>query len=119
MEVVEMNYPKIGYTKMVPKMPMKGWHRAKILKITDGKYVSTNKIQSPTVIVNFATEDYSGVSQSYLVGDDFDYKFNKLVACTLKSKTWDFDAMIGKKVEILVEHKLYKGKNYANVVDVR
>lgn len=93
---------------------------ATVVKVKEGKTVDTETLFSETELIYFVSDDHLLYKQSYLTDIGYDYKINKLVNTILGEDYGfiDLEEMVGKRVGILVEPKVYKGKIYQNVVDV-
>jgi len=105
---------------MVPQMPMEGWHYAKIVNIREGKQVMTNFGPSDTAVATFVTDNYCAVTQSFLMAPGVNFLLERLIDATFGTDAEQVDLydLVGKQCGIKVEHREWKGKVYANVVDV-
>jgi hypothetical protein len=104
------------------QMPPEGWHYARIASIREGKQVTTQMGPSDTILVTFAIEgDVPAlVTQSLLTAPWANFLLERLidVAMDTSEEEVDLNDLVYKQCGIKVEYREWKGKIYANVVDV-
>ncbi|MGG3803701.1 hypothetical protein [Metabacillus fastidiosus] len=111
-----MNYKR----NMVPQMPIQGWHFATIMEIKEGKQAQTKMGLSDTILATFQTDHNCIVSQSLLMAPGVNFILEKLINIVIGegSDEVDLKNLVKKRCGIKVEHKLWKDRIFANVIDV-
>jgi hypothetical protein len=110
------------------QMPPEGWHYARIASVREGKQAKTQMGPSNTVLITFVIEgDVPAlVTQSFLTAPWANYRLERLIdAIELDASGGvadddeiDLNDLVYKRCGIKVEYREWKGKVYANVVDV-
>lgn len=104
------------------QLPPEGWHYARIASVREGKQVKTYMGPSNTVLVTFVIEGEvpALVTQSFPTAPWANFLLERLidVAMDTNEAVVDLNDLVYKRCGIKVEHREWKGKLYANVVDV-
>jgi len=111
----------ITYNRQVPNVLEKGWHRARAIKVVEGKPVNTMYGLSDTVLITFETEHGGVASQSFKMLKGTNALLEKLVTLTLGEDTGevDLECLVQTYCGIKVEHAYGKqDRLFVNVVDV-
>jgi hypothetical protein len=102
------------------QMPPEGWHYARIASVREGKQAMTSFGPSDTAVFTFVTDNYAAVTQSLLMAPGVNFLLERLIDSALETDADEVDLydLVGKRCGIKVEYREWKGKVYANVVDV-
>jgi hypothetical protein len=104
------------------QMPPEGWHYARIANVREGKQANTYMGPSDTVLVTFAIEEHAPaiVTHSFLTAPWANFLFERLIDAAIDTPKEEiyYSELNGKRCGIKVEYREWKGKVYANVVDV-
>lgn len=105
---------------MVPQMATEGWHIATINDVREGKPAKTKLGLSETALTDFITDKHCLVTQSFLMAPGVNFTLEKLIDITVGEgdEQVNLEEMVGKRCGIKVEHKHWKGRIFANVVEV-
>lgn len=111
----------ITYNRHVPTVLQKGWYRARVNKVVEGKPVNTMYGLSNTVLITFETEHGDIVSQSFKMLKGTNALLEKLVNVTIGEDTGDIDleSLVQLYCGIKVDHNYGKqDRLFVNVVDI-
>jgi len=111
----------ITYNRQVPNVLEKGWHRARAIKVVEGKPVNTMYGLSDTVLITYETEYGGIVSQSFKMLNGTNALLEKLITVTFGEDTGevDLESLVQTYCGIKVDHACGKqGRLFVNVVDV-
>ncbi|ARK22262.1 hypothetical protein [Sporosarcina ureae] len=111
----------ITYNRQVPIILEIGWHRARVIKVVEGKPVNTMYGLSDTVLITFETEYGGIVSQSFKMLKGTNALLEKLITVTVGEDTGDIDleSLVQLYCGIKVDHNYGKqDRLFVNVVDV-
>jgi hypothetical protein len=105
---------------MVPQMPARGWYKATVSEIREGKSAKTKIGLSDTALTTFITDNHCLVTHSFLMAPGVNFTLEKLIGITMGEgdDQVNLEELVGKRCGIKVDHRFWNDRVFANVVDV-